>query len=452
MLRGEEWPIMENLNVPSLEIMCDLEIIEFVLEGYIGHTSREDLVRRATELLNGGEMFVLVRNPEYIDISNEEKVNEGIRTELYKFMSKAPSLNPFNLVFRYTPEKSADVKSSEFTITELDMFNKDIISPGRVDFDERTEEQKLADQDEATPDSLRVFQLSVYDGKRDSKNGFPIPKILSPNGITIFTQVINYARIYLDQLLTSYIESGDIKEINSSFETEMDKDTIDEDTNVGVIISTNDSLNYIQKKIERTIMESRANYALEKQSAERFLSLSSKVHSFKLGNRELTMNVKQLIVEGLLIAFDCGMIQRQWNGVRGEYPYSREQAGTEEGFENKKDLIVGEQLHLLSAVFTLLEELSKDASDLFQGLSIKTMITGSTEEKFITEEIKQGDGKVVKTMKMLYNDITKGEAKGGLCIRLGSAKFIWTAYYWLKVFGNVDVLGAFDVLKTKYFG
>jgi hypothetical protein len=463
--RGEDWDIEAHLDVSSLYLMCDIEIVEFILTGYTGHTSRAELLAHATRYLNNGEMIVLIKWNEEVDIINEDELNEPTsREEIFKYMSRAPSNSPFNLRLRYYESGVSTSSMVEFTVSELNMCNQDLISQGSNDIDTRTEEQKLLDAETPLADTLRTFQPSVYTGRDILINRVTQPEIkpLSSEGIVILDSVLTVARSYFNDLVVYYLEKGTLKGINGSFETKEDKDIM-EDCNAKVVSETNDILNALQDRLIAFTLKNGINYKLEKQTAELFLSLSYPPKIVNLSTRSITVNAKQLIIEGLIIAFDCGMIQRQWKGVRGEYPYRSNEAGNEQDFEIKKDILVGDQLLLLGSVFEALDRDFPKAGELFKSLSLKNLVTGAQTEEFITESmisripIPDQPGQFHedlkdKTLRILYDDIAKGERAGGLCIRLGSSKFIWTAYYWLKLFGNLQVLGKFEVLEMRHFG
>ena len=387
-----EWKTIDDVI-----LMSDIEIVEYILEGHIGHISREDLLDKAMKYMFNGEMFFLLKEQNFKE-----------REELFKYISERPSKNPLNLLFRY------DISSIEqipITISELDVLNRDVISPGEIG------------------DSFKVPKINVYLGKIN-KNGAPITKSLSDEDTELFKRVICHAKVYYDSLVS------DLKEISPE-----DRELIE---------STNKSLNYLLERIDYVALVNKTNYYIEKEKADIYLTLPDIYCSFILEDKKFTMSPKQLIIKGLLTAFDCGMLQRQWKGSRDDYPYTKEQSGTEEKYENTKDLIVGNQLHLLNKIFIILKQLSPIASLLLENLTVVTM----KEEDFQYEmfrDIYTGE-ELTKTLKMLYDDISKGEVNGGLCIRLGSAKFIWTSYYWLKLFGDVSVLGNFDVTKTMFFG
>lgn len=458
--RGEDWDIEANLNIASLPLMCDIEIVDFILGGFTGFNDRAELEFHATKFLSGEEVIVLVKANDEVDITNEDEVNtDSERDELFKYMSRAPSSSPFNLVFSYY-EKGIKSLPVQFTISELNMCNHDLISASE-EIDTRNVEQKILDENLPVANTLRVFELSVYTGKFLTINRIEQPEIrpLSAGGVAMLTLVLNYCRAYFNNLVKYYIDKGTLIGIDLAFETKEDKDIMD-DCNAKIVAETNELLNTISDKIINNDLRNKANYKLEKARAELFLSFKESAKTVELNTRTIIVDARQLIIEGLVITFDCGMIQRQWNGIRGEYPYDRSQAGTEEGFETKKDILVGDQLLLLSSVFDALNRNFPKAGQLFSSLSIKNLVTGTLTEEFVTESVKVSvpvEGGIFtekkdKTLTMLYNDIAKGEKAGGLCIRLGSSKFIWTAYYWLKLFGSVDILGKFDVLKMKHFG
>lgn len=375
----EGWP-----KLTDLDMMTDLQLIDNILGGYIGHTSREDLINKARACYLGNESFVLMKNNKYLFVEREE---------LYKYISESSSEDKFNLLFRYDQNGCF---GEPVTISELDVMNRDII----LDDDSR--------------ESLKETKIYIYTGKKDD-NGVPITKSLSEKGMYLFKQTMVHAKNY-------YV---DLKH--------------EDDTKVSEDDERLASLNYLLKRVDIALIQSKSNYIKERETANKFLRMQD--------------NSKKLILKGLVAAFDCGMIQRQWKGVRGEYPYTREQSGTEEQYETKKDLLVGEQLHVLNNVIEELFSASLGAYTFFENLRIVALEAGSNGESFIYETYKNREGDIkFKTLRMLYDDISKGEDNGGLCIRIGSAKFIWTAYYWLKLFGMVDILGKFDVTKVTSFG
>ena len=371
------WPAL----ISGLDVMTDLQLIDDIFGGYIGHTSREDLIDKARDNYSGSESFVLMKNRRY---PFEE------REELYKYISEPPSEDKFNLLFRYNQSKFF---GEPVTISELDVMNRDIIL------------------DDDSGEFMKETKIYIYTDKKDS-NGVPITKSMSESGLYMFKQTMMHAKNYYIDLK----HEDDIK-------------VVEDDETLA-------TLNYLLKRVDIALIQSKSNYIKERETADRFLRMQD--------------TSKELILKGLVAAFDCGMIQRQWKGVRGEYPYTREQAGTEEQYETKKDLLVGKQLHILNDVF---EELTPGGSSFLENLRIVALEAGSNEESFIYEIYRNGEGDInFKTLRMLYDDISKGENNGGLCIRIGSAKFIWTAYYWLKLFGRVDILGKFDVSKVTSFG
>lgn len=379
------WP----KQIDGLDMMTDLEIIDEILGGYVGHTGREDLIEKARLNYLGNESFVLMKNIRYPYVEREE---------LYKYISEPPSKDKFNLLFRYDKNRFF---GKPVTISELDVMNRDVI---------------LSDESGNLDPfvSLKETKIYVYTGEKDA-NEVPIIKSLSERGMYLFKQTIIHAKNH-------YIELKHDDDI---------KVTEDDETLA--------SLNYLLTRVDVALIQSKSNYVKERETANRFLRMKD--------------NSKELILKGLLAAFDCGMVQRQWKGVRGEYPYTREQAGTEEQYETKKDLLVGKQLHVLNNVFEELFSTSLGAYTFFENLRIVALEAGSNEESFIYETYKNREGDIkFKTLRMLYDDISKGENNGGLCIRIGSVKFIWTAYYWLKLFGRVDILGKFDVSKVTSFG
>lgn len=363
-------------SIEDLNNMTDKEIIDEVLEGYPGHSSREDLLEIATNYILGDNSFILMK-----DNSSVES-----REELYKYISEGPSPDS-NLLFRYDFSGETGVP---ITLSELYVMNKDIIT------------------DDNTVKDVKVY---VYTGENDD-NGVPITKTLSLEEMEMFTKVLHCAIDYINQ------------------PSDMKSESLDEER---------EQLEYLCSRTRTAIAQVSHNYVKEREVIKQF--------------NKLPNNTKQLIVKGLIAAFDCGMLQRQWKGVRGEYPYTSDQAGTEEGYETKKDLIVGQQLHLLNEVFLELKSISSTASLLFESLRVVALKNGSGKEDFTYEMYRDNNNiKQYKTLKMLFDDISKGEDNGGLCIRLGSSKFIWTAYYWLKLFDNVRILGTFDVTKTVHFG
>ena len=448
--RGENWDVEANLNIVSLPLMCDIEIIDFILGGYTGFNDRAELEIHATKFLLGEEVIVLVKDSNEVDITNEEKVNANTdRDELFKYISRAPSGSPFNLLFSYYDKGvKSQVPLVQFTISELNMCNHDLICASEE-----------IDENLPIANTLRVSQLSVYTGKSLTINRIEQPEIktLSSGGAAILTSTLNYCRAHFNSLVKYYIDKGTLLGINLAFET---KENIRDDCNAKVVAETNELLTTITDKIINNNLRNKDNYKLEKERAELFLSFKESAKEIQLNTRTITVDVRQLIIQGLIIVFDCGMIQRQWNGIRGEYPYDRSQAGTEQGFEKNKDILVGDQLLLLNSVFNALKKDFPKANELFGSLTVKNLVTGALTEEFVTESVKVRlpitgtfvEEKKDKTLIMLYNDVAKGENAGGLCIRLASSKFIWTAYYWLKLFGSVNVLGRFDVLKMKHFG
>jgi hypothetical protein len=438
--RGPTWNIKDHLKpktIEELELFCDSEITDFILGGYVGHTSRSELLQRAMDYVNGEEMFVLLKDNEDADLNDESKINEQTdRNEIIYGMCRAPTRNPLNILFQFTESKANGGAVHVMTISELAILNQNTITQASSDIDTRTEEEKKADMSAKVDDGIKMTPLSVYAAKTVVKDKIevPIPYTMERKSKDLFVAVLNYTRMYFDNFVASIREKY-LPDLGENYET---KSVVDDDSNTGICKESHEFLNGLIKRIDDLEYRSRQIEARDKQTVEQFLLLRP--------------DVRTVYVDGLLTIFDCGMMQRQWTGDRRIYPYSFEETKTEEEFKHKKDKVVGDQLAKLRGIMERLDKMDAKAGDLFRKTTIMDLAS-KTEEKFNPElvEFVSPEGREVmeglapRTFYDVFNQMEAGE----YCIRMSSSKFIVTAYYWLKLFGNVSVLGDFYILKMR---
>lgn len=391
-----------KIAIQEIPFMCDTELVDFIIGGYTGARSRQELCLHAERVIHKQDVVALVKAP-YTEVD----LPLG-RKELFPYCSYAPSTNPFNLLFVYKGDNSV----YEFTLTELDILNKDLFIPN---------------EDNTT--NLKITQLNIPTGM--SAQGIPTCHSLNREGLDLLMLLLDYCLIYVTELAKTYIDKGVFTCMNTELEL---KGEPMEGCLEDVALTNIQSLKSIRKRAELALIRCSARDDYELKLVNTFLGLS-----------EL---YKKMIVDGLVMFFECGMIQRQWDGVKGKYPHTEAEAKSEREFKDK-DIRVGQMLANICEHLTKMDA-NTTASSLLQNLPLMTLDNDRQTESFFTEENKNHTG--IRTLKHMYTDIVIGEAQGGICIRTASGKLISTAYYWLKMFNRLAILGAFDILRLGYFG
>jgi hypothetical protein len=412
----------------DLEAYCDIEIFMNIFGGNFFHTSRQDLINKSNKFLLGSPAFVMRvadsfdeppenEPPEEMRKRLEEQKeisNEYDRKSLY-IDTLPPSGNPFNVTFIYIDGE----REYSISITELDALNRSIIC-----------------------DDFTVKRLPLNVTLGDESGGkytkVIVPVTVPKNAIDMFETTLEYSEIYFKGLLQNVYDLCEMKGLTEDLEidpniSEEYLDNLEDEDDLYIINESNKSFKSVLLKIKNNKISNLASSLHEKKIVDVFFRYN--------------MKTRNLIVKGLFYMFDCGMMQRQWKGVRGEYPMTNEQSGSERNFENQKDLIVGVKLHEINDVLFQLEKKEKSSAQFFKDLQIMTFQTGSKSPL-----ICEGSDTNKRNIGKLLNDVGVGDSRQidtRMCIRMASSKMINTAYYHLRLFDEDKKIGKYEYWKLE---
>jgi hypothetical protein len=308
----ETLPTYPKTSGDNLTDKTDQELIE-IIGGYPGHMSRKELIDIAQQ-----------RGPKFLMIDN--KTLEGREFEpLISTGELTPSSNVYNICYVYD--------SCYFTISELTCYNTDLkVDNVREVVDEKgaivTKKVNGKDMivyEEIAEPSLVLQPLSFYKNNFAFRISENIPKEV----LKSFERVIEASYLYFKRILLNdkdmTVDEVEDYDINGD---------IEEDTEEYPIIIAKHSLQYMLNRIKEVNM--------------RHTELDSDNKNVYMSYISYPTNIRQMILESLVILFDCGMNQRQWrienDPERKNYPYTKEQSGTELGFDHSKDQVVGDKL------------------------------------------------------------------------------------------------------------
>ncbi len=449
----EEFIPYENVNVASIDKFADYEICVIILGGYTGHRNRRELLDQAIRVINGSNSFALVLPDP--DIGE----NEELRKEQISFDVLKPTNNKYNISFCYkTPARQCI-----FSVTELEFMNHDITLIGH----EENQDTRLEKSTILIPscDFINKYSGKTLLGKE------AVPMSLPNNMLVRFARVIAQADSYLRRHVTEGIERGEFTEINKNaskrrasarvsanpFRDQNDnfinisptlelrpeiaqeiEDEADTENNLYIIFTNNNAFTYLLERVNEINRRMNCSNAAERRLIEEFEGFDK--------------NTKNKICDALLQVFDCGMLQRQWDGKnRKNYPVTANQTGSESKYENKKDKIVGAKLAEISGSIDQLESSApKNAKGLpvqtsinpgyfFQNLPIMTPDSRTQNSAFSTRTTGQSP-QATMTIRFLIDLLNSG----AYCIRIGSTPMVMTGFYYLRLFGGVSLIGDFN--------
>ena len=138
-----------------------------------------------------------------------------------------------------------------------------------------------------------------------------------------------------------------------------------------------------------------------------------------------SQSTKQLMHNWLMQLFYTGMYMRQWEGPPNLYPMLAEQTNRCDNYDPQLHYKVGQELHLLYETENKLGEPNTQF--------LRTLQTVEYNE----------DRPQIKSENINY--YIRAVADGKYCIRMGSTKFIGTAYYYLSIFFPRTTIPDFDI-------
>ena len=512
LTRGEEFDprLDENITTPHLPKFADTEIISIILDGYPAHISRQDLIQEAGRVLKGinKDIFVLLKPDEE---TSEEDKNNPIRKKQFYPEAFKPSNNKYNLSFAYV----SGIKKCKFSITELSQFNQDIAQGEEEEEEESTEwidqlYEELEDlKGDARKSKIKEIEARITETRLEkarekeqrgrqatqtveqstinislcefekAKGGYETIKLFPlPNPMLLrFARVIEHTDSYFKRIIREDISNGIFTETSFSknalaskiFKSKSDTEAEFRDSSGNTINISNDIVIRPAKLTEvLKEMDEEDDYYIINESNEALTRILQRVSVI---NRRLratndrdrilveayilfSKEVQVMITDALVKSFDSGMLQRQWNGTnRQKYPMKREQTGTEAGYENLKEKIVGAKLEEIYKVINDLSNLApKEANNkpvqnntnpayFVSHLQVMDRNSPTQDSSFSGQGYYDTNNALQPSI--LFKLITDMYS-GNYCIRLGSSKMIFTAFYYLRLFERVDMLGNFN--------
>jgi hypothetical protein len=458
--RGDFNPKAKNLAVEDLKLLTDHELIRYVLRGYPGYASREDLLKLATEALTTqSRMTLFVKDPP--------EIRNTFFDESFAF---GLSKNKYAVCF-VTSQRGQNYNIS---LDELDLLNHRDKVGGKVE---------AGDQ---------ILKFKLYVGQSD-KSGYPTGVEINLAELDNIELLLSQTRDYWQKLIQRNIKKGRLKSPHFSPSGRLlpsitEEKGFDEDDQTDDLAQIYRNQNAFDSLAETIIICRGITAAANEDDA-----------AVRKAYYALAPADRKILIKMLIILFDCGMHQRQWNGVRGRYPMLKSETGDENSLSKNKEALIELKLIALKDIKEELIESGKlnivllfnnlrmqvltradrvESSSFFTSNNSYTVVqaqdylnnpqvcdpNGRDRDRvrqlreFVAEAERRQDQYLdnsnfrITVIYIIYDVlhvISQGAygAHDAACLRMGSSKMINTAFYYLQLFGEADQLGFYEYWK-----
>jgi hypothetical protein len=430
-----------------------------VLRGYPGYASREDLLKFATEALTTqSRMTLFVKEPP------------EIRNTFFDG-SFAFGLSKNKYVVCFITSQGG--QNYNISLDELELLNHRDIVDGKVEAGDK------------------ILKFKLYVGQSD-KHGYPSGVEINLAELDNIELLLSQTRDYWQKLILKNIKKGRLQSphFNSSgrllpsIAEEKDFNEFEDDQNndLAQIYRNQSAFDSLAETI--TICRGITAAANEDDAAVRKAYYA------------LAPTDRKILIKMLIILFDCGMHQRQWNGVRGRYPMLKSETGDEHSLSRNKEALIQLKLIELKEIKDELIESGKlnmvllfnnlrmqvlNRADRAESASFSTSNNSYTvvqaQEYLDNPQVCDPNGRDRERVRQLREHVAEAERRqaqrldnrnfripviyiiydvlhvisqgaheghDAACLRMGSSKMINTAFYYLKLFGEADQLGFYE--------